>query len=172
MDKFVILKQLLEEGIISKVEFDALKKQVIDEMMAGGGVVSNPTRIEGRKARVESPETIRKKAEADSRRYIQDHHKEVYAGGKQGDALTKNATMMMQPTGKFHFFSWIGKSYFFRRTGIDGVYYTGKAAEVVDSIEEKLPDRRDGPESKFRIIKTTILKVCPFLFRLLFYKLF
>lgn len=119
MDKLVILKQLLEEEIISKAEFDLLKKQVIDEMMAGGGVVSNPTRITGRK-REESPETARKVKDL---RYAQDYYKDVYANGKSGEGLDKNPTMMMQPT------------------GVDGVYYTGKAPEVVDRIEEQLPDR-------------------------------
>jgi hypothetical protein len=43
-------------------------------------------------------------------------------------------------------------------TGIDGLYFTGKAAEVVDTVEEELPDRREGPEHKFRVVKTTIKK--------------
>jgi hypothetical protein len=53
MDKLCILKQLLQEGILSQAEFDTLRKQVIDEMMAGGGMgkKANPSRVEGRKPR-------------------------------------------------------------------------------------------------------------------------
>jgi hypothetical protein len=64
----------------------------------------------------------------------------VYAKGQAGEGLDKNPTMQMQPT------------------GVDGVYYTGKAAEVIDTVEETLPDRREGPEHAFRVIKTTIKK--------------
>lgn len=35
MEKMVILKQLLEEELLTKAEFDLLRKEVIDEMMQG-----------------------------------------------------------------------------------------------------------------------------------------
>jgi len=43
-------------------------------------------------------------------------------------------------------------------SGIDGIYFTGKPKVVVEAKEETLPDRKEGPEHKFRVIKTTIKK--------------
>jgi len=43
-------------------------------------------------------------------------------------------------------------------SGVDGIYFTGKAPVVVEMKEESLPDRKEGPEHKFQVIKTTIKK--------------
>ncbi len=143
MDKMCVLKQLLQEKILSQAEYDTFRKQVLDEMMASGGVgkKANPSRVEGRQPRSQpSPESVRKMAEADDQRYIQRRYADVYANGKSGEARDKNLTMQMQPT------------------GIDGLYYTGKEPQVVETVEEQLKDRKDGPEHKLRLIKTTIKK--------------
>lgn len=143
MDKLTILKKCLDENILTRAEFDALRKEVLDAMMASGGTGrSNPTRVEGRQPReAPSPESVRRQADEDSRRYIQRHHRDAYKNGKEGEAGPRDAGLgSLQPT------------------GIDGLYYTGRDAKVVDVLEEELPERRFGSEHKPRIMQTTIRK--------------
>ena len=140
MDKLTVLKICLQEGILTQEEYDWKRKEVLDEMINGGGRSANPSLQTGREVQDMSPESRRKQELTDDARYIQNRYQEVYATGHEGDARDKNLTMQMQPT------------------GVDGVYYTGKAAEVIDVVEEDLKPRRVGPEHDFVVIKTHIRK--------------
>lgn len=143
MEQLAILKRCFEEEILTEEEHRMKREQVLNDMMSGGGAkkpVSNPSRVVGRGPRADSPETKRKQDEADRGRYIQNKYTHVYEKASEGQARDKSPAMQYQPS------------------GIDGVYYSDKAPEVLDVIEEKLPDRKEGPEHSFRVVKTVIMK--------------
>lgn len=152
MARLAQLKQLHTNGDITKDEYDVRRKQVLDEMMNGSKPAppandisprtANPSRLVGRDVGHGMPQEEDKPEESDSdeQQYIQDFHKDVYKNGREGEAMDKNATMTMNPS------------------GVDGIYYTGKAPVVVDVLEEQLPDRKIGPEHKFRVVKTRMKK--------------
>lgn len=146
MARLTALKQLFDQGLCTKEEYDSRRKAVLQDLMSGktangpAAKGANPSRVTGREFSAGAPEPQREEDDDDELLYIQDYHRDVYKDGREGEALDKNPTMTMNPS------------------GVDGIAFVNKAPVVVETLEETLPDRREGPEHAFRIIKTTMRK--------------